>query len=120
MDRFVPTIRGKYLLIAALTVIVTILHFQTPAGPHDLHWLHLFFQKLYYIPILLAAAWFGPRTTGATALAVTSKYLVNSRCLRTTASRRITPSRSSSVMMVFLTPFSWPCIVFFLCIVSVC
>ncbi|HEY3491205.1 MAG TPA: HD-GYP domain-containing protein [Candidatus Deferrimicrobiaceae bacterium] len=61
-------------MIAALTVIVTILHFRTTAGPHDLHWLHLFFQKLYYIPILLAAAWFGPRTTGATALAVTALF----------------------------------------------
>jgi HD-GYP domain-containing protein (c-di-GMP phosphodiesterase class II) len=74
MDRFVPTNGGKYLLVAALTVAVSVLHFLTPAGPHDLHWLHLFFQKLFYIPILLAAALIGPRATGTTALAITSLF----------------------------------------------
>lgn len=56
---------------------VSFLHFLTPAGPHALHWLHLLYQKLYYVPILMAAAWFGMRGTLATAMAVSVLFLVH-------------------------------------------
>lgn len=69
--------RGKILLVAAATVTVSFLHFLTPAGPHAWHWLHLVFQKLYYVPILLAAAFFGVRGTAVTASAVSSLFFIH-------------------------------------------
>ncbi|MCL5966839.1 MAG: HD domain-containing protein [Deltaproteobacteria bacterium] len=69
--------RKRMGLIAALTALIAILHFTTPAGPHGLHWLHLLLQKSFYVPILMAAAWFGMRGTLATVLAVSLLFLVH-------------------------------------------
>ena len=71
------TSRGKILLVVVATAAVSLLHFLTPAGPHAWHWLHLFYQKLYYVPILIAAAFLGIRGTLATALAVSFLFLVH-------------------------------------------
>ncbi len=40
---------------------------MTPAGPHGWHWVHILLQKLYFVPILLAAATLGRRGTIAAA-----------------------------------------------------
>src|SRR4030065_374462 len=48
----------------------SLLHSLTPAGPHTRHWLHLLYRKLYYVSILMAAAFLGVRGTFATALVV--------------------------------------------------
>ncbi|MBI5418893.1 MAG: HD-GYP domain-containing protein, partial [Deltaproteobacteria bacterium] len=69
--------RGKVLLIVLATAVVSLLHFLTPAGPHAWHGLHLLYQKLYYVPILMAAAFLGVRGTLATALAVSFLFLVH-------------------------------------------
>jgi two-component system sensor histidine kinase HydH len=45
------------LLLAAI-VVVSALHYSTPT--HHI-WLHPLFQRLYYIPLLLMAIWFGWR-----------------------------------------------------------
>jgi len=63
-------LRGKILLVVVVTAAVSLLHFLTPAGPHTRHWLHLLYQKLYYVPILMAAAFLGVRGAFATALVV--------------------------------------------------
>jgi response regulator RpfG family c-di-GMP phosphodiesterase len=48
---------------AAAFAIVFALHWTTPAGPHQWHWLHLIAQKLLFIPVLMCAAWYGLRET---------------------------------------------------------
>jgi len=63
-------LRGKILLVVVVTAAVSLFHFLTPAGPHTRHWLHLLYQKLYYVPILMAAAFLGVRGAFATALVV--------------------------------------------------
>ena len=52
--------------------VAGLLHLLTPAGPHGWHWLHLVAGKLYYLPIVLAAAWFGASATAGVTLAVTA------------------------------------------------
>jgi signal transduction histidine kinase len=47
----------KYGLIASMILAVSILHYET-AIEH--RYLHEIYQRIYYIPILLAAFWFGP------------------------------------------------------------
>jgi putative nucleotidyltransferase with HDIG domain len=69
--------RGKILLIVAVTAAVSLLHFLTPTGPHGWHGLHLLYQKLYYVPILMAAAFLGVRGTLATTLAVSLLFFAH-------------------------------------------
>ncbi|MBI5342066.1 MAG: HD domain-containing protein [Deltaproteobacteria bacterium] len=69
--------RRRVHQVAAGTALVSILHFITPAGPHGWHWFHILLQKLYYLPILAAAATLGTRATVATASAVSVLFLAH-------------------------------------------
>ena len=48
----------RTLILAASVVGISLLHYLTPL---HLHYLHDIFQRLYYLPIILAAFWFGLR-----------------------------------------------------------
>ena len=48
----------RTLILAASVVAVSLLHYLTPL---HLPYLHDIFQRLYYLPIILAALWFGLR-----------------------------------------------------------
>ena len=65
--------RGRAAWTAASFVLVVALHWATPAGPHEWHWLHLVAQKLLFVPPLMCAAWFGLRETMA-ATAIVSAF----------------------------------------------
>ncbi len=64
-------------LVAAVVCAVAFGHFATPAGLHGWHWVHIFLQKLFYLPILMAAAWFGLRGTLLTAGAVSTVFMIH-------------------------------------------
>lgn len=55
--------RGRAAWSAAAFLLVFSIHWTTPAGPHEWHWLHLVAQKLLLLPVLMCAAWFGLRGT---------------------------------------------------------
>jgi len=61
-------------IIAALVVIITILHFST--GTEHLY-LHQIYQRSYYIPIVLAGFWFEIWGGVVTAVCLTSLYLIH-------------------------------------------
>ncbi len=61
--------------MASTAAAAAALHAIAPAGPHSWHWLHLVAQKLYYLPILLGAAWFGLSVALGTAVTVSGLYL---------------------------------------------
>ncbi|MFZ4859698.1 MAG: ATP-binding protein [Desulfuromonadaceae bacterium] len=46
----------RILLLALFIITISLLHYLTPL---HLHYLHDIFQRLYYLPIILAAIWFG-------------------------------------------------------------
>lgn len=52
-------------------VSISLLHYLTPL---NLHYLHDIFQRLYYLPIILAAIWFGLRGGLVCSLAVSFAY----------------------------------------------
>ncbi|MDD5287122.1 MAG: ATP-binding protein [Desulfuromonadaceae bacterium] len=52
-------------------IAISLLHYLTPL---HLHYLHDIFQRLYYLPIILAAIWFGLRGGLACSLAVSFVY----------------------------------------------
>ncbi|MCR4308899.1 MAG: HD domain-containing protein [Deltaproteobacteria bacterium] len=64
-------------VVALVVFAVASAHFVTPAGLHGWHWVHILLQKLFYLPILMAASWFGLRGTLLTAGTVSSVFMVH-------------------------------------------
>jgi putative nucleotidyltransferase with HDIG domain len=71
------TIRNKVIFLGSLIVIIALLHYLTPTEPHDYHKLHIVFRKLYFLPPVIAAAWFGLRGASITALIVSLLFTVH-------------------------------------------
>ena len=67
MKRFFPV-----LSICVIVLLVAALHFLTPV---DRLVLHQIYQRLYYIPIILASLWFGWRGGLGAALAASLSYI---------------------------------------------
>lgn len=63
------TIRAS--LLALFIIAISLFHYLTPL---HLHYLHDIFQRLYYLPIILAAMWFGLRGGLACSLVVSIVY----------------------------------------------
>ena len=53
--------RNKVILLASLIGIIALLHYATPTEPHYYHEIHIVLRKLYFLPPVIAAAWFGLR-----------------------------------------------------------
>ncbi len=61
----------RVLLLTLFITAISMLHYLTPL---HLHYLHDIFQRLYYLPIILSAIWFGLRGGLACSLAVSIVY----------------------------------------------
>jgi len=61
----------RIVLLGVSILGISLLHYLTPL---HLHYLHDIFQRFYYLPIILAALWFGFRGGLACALAVSLVY----------------------------------------------
>lgn len=55
--------RGRLATLVVLAAVVLLLHVLTPTAPHLWHGLHVFFRNLLFLPVFLAAIWFGMRST---------------------------------------------------------
>lgn len=66
----------KVGLVLSLILIVSLFHFLTST---EYRYLHEIYQRIYYIPILLAAFWYGPLIGFLTALLVSSIYVFHIR-----------------------------------------
>lgn len=74
--------RRRFRPIGAVLVttgLVSTLHFAAPTEPTTWHWAHLFAQQLYYVPILMAAAWLSVRGAVATVALVSLLFLAHIR-----------------------------------------
>ncbi len=60
----------KITVLVCLVALVTLFHFLTPTAPHNYHVAHIVLRKLYFLPPVMAAAWFGLRGAVVTTLAV--------------------------------------------------
>ena len=69
--------RNKIVFLAGTIGIIALLHYLTPTEPHSYHKLHIVLRKLYFLPPVMAAAWFGLRGACATALAVSMLFLTH-------------------------------------------
>jgi len=64
--------RPKLFMIVVLIAAITFLHYYTTLSAHHLH---LFYQNLYFLPVILAGFWFGLRGGLIASLSVTVLYL---------------------------------------------
>jgi putative nucleotidyltransferase with HDIG domain len=69
--------RNKIIFLAVVIGIIALLHYLTPTEPHSYHKLHIVLRKLYFLPPVMAAAWFGLRGACATALAVSLLFIMH-------------------------------------------
>ena len=66
-------VQGKRTRIAILVlsvVVVSLFHFIVPTEPHTFHKVHIILRKLYFLPPVMAAAWFGLRGSAPTTLVI--------------------------------------------------
>ena len=69
--------RNKIILLASLIGIIALLHYATPTEPHYYHKIHIVLRKLYFLPPVMAAVWFGLRGACATALVVSLLFILH-------------------------------------------
>lgn len=53
--------RGRIVALGGLMVAIVVLHYSLPTATHAQHQVHIIARKLYYLPPVIAAAWFGVR-----------------------------------------------------------
>jgi hypothetical protein len=53
--------KGKLIVLILLTGTITLLHFLVPTDQHTFHIIHIVLRKLYFLPPVIAAAWYGFR-----------------------------------------------------------
>ena len=69
--------RNKIIFLVSAIGIIALLHYLTPTEPHTYHQLHIILRKLYFLPPVMAAAWFGLRGACITALAVSLFFIMH-------------------------------------------
>lgn len=69
--------RNKIIILATTIAIIALLHYLTPTEPHYYHKIHIILRKLYFLPPVMAAAWFGLRRACVTAAAVSLLFIVH-------------------------------------------
>ena len=68
--------RKVYILIVMIGVIA-LFHYLTPTEPHYYHKIHIVLRKLYFLPPIIAAVWFGLRGACVTALTVSLLFIMH-------------------------------------------
>ncbi len=66
--------RVKTEILIALVLLVGALHLLIPTEPHTYHKIHIVLRKLYCLPPVLAAVWFGLRGAALTTLAASALF----------------------------------------------
>ncbi len=66
----------RLVVVAGLVALVSLLHFLTPV---EFRYLHEIYQRLYYLPIVLAAFWWGPVVGVGTAAVSSGAYVLHIR-----------------------------------------
>ena len=70
MRAFVTEKMKNSAVLILVTAVTALLHFIIPTDRHELHMVHIVLRKLYFLPPVMAAVWFGLRGSIYTTLAV--------------------------------------------------
>src|SRR5512138_3152210 len=69
--------RTRIIILASVIGVIALLHYLTPTEPHAYHKLHIILRKLYFLPPVMAAAWFGLRGAVITTCIVSLLFLLH-------------------------------------------
>ena len=69
--------RKRIIILGSVIIVIALLHYLTPTEPHYFHKIHIVLRKLYFLPPVIAAAWFGLRGACITALAVSLLFILH-------------------------------------------
>jgi putative nucleotidyltransferase with HDIG domain len=69
--------KAQITTLLSLATVVAIFHFLTPTAPHTSHVVHIVLRKLYFLPPVMAGAWFGLRGAVLTTLTVSIAFTVH-------------------------------------------
>lgn len=69
--------KQRIIILTVLTGIIALFHYLTPVEPHYYHKIHIVLRKLYFLPPVVAAAWFGLRGAIITTGAVSVLFMVH-------------------------------------------
>lgn len=70
-----PTDARRLSVLLTLVAFVALVHYGLPTSTHELHSLHIVLRKLYFLPPVVAAIWFGRRGAVWTTVAVSALFL---------------------------------------------
>lgn len=68
---------GRIMALVGLSLAVALLHFLIPTTSHPAHEWHIIVRKLYFLPPVMAAAWFGLRGAAWTTLGVSVLFTLH-------------------------------------------
>ncbi|MBI1919741.1 MAG: HD-GYP domain-containing protein [Geobacter sp.] len=68
---------AKAAVLVFLILIVSLFHFLIPTEPHTSHKIHIILRKLYFLPPVMAAAWFGLRGAIWTTAVVSAAFTIH-------------------------------------------
>lgn len=69
--------KKRVIILTVLTGIIALFHYLTPVEPHYYHKIHIVLRKLYFLPPVISAAWFGLRGACITAFAVSLLFILH-------------------------------------------
>jgi putative nucleotidyltransferase with HDIG domain len=69
--------KAKIFILVILVVCIGLFHFLIPTDSHTSHMVHIILRKLYYLPPVVAGAWFGLRGAFPVTLAVSAIFSVH-------------------------------------------
>lgn len=69
--------KAKIVTLVLLVVCVGFFHFLIPTESHTSHKVHIILRKLYYLPPVMAGAWFGLRGAFPVTLAVSVLFFIH-------------------------------------------
>ena len=69
--------KRKVVVLATVTAVVTAFHFVIPTEPHVYHQAHIILRKLYFLPPVVAGAWFGLRGAFLTTLSISVVFTIH-------------------------------------------
>ncbi len=69
--------KAKTATLISMVTVVAVFHFLTPTVPHTSHVVHIVLRKLYYLPPVMAGAWFGLRGAVVTTFSVSIAFAIH-------------------------------------------
>jgi putative nucleotidyltransferase with HDIG domain len=66
--------RARITILVLSVVLVSMFHFIVPTEPHTYHKVHIVLRKLYFLPPVIAASWFGLRGALFTTAAISAIF----------------------------------------------